>query len=63
MEKGAQKLEIHWDQPGKPRVELVETIHLNSGVDNFTVDNNQYAIDNRHGRVVLDKGRKEICPW
>jgi sugar lactone lactonase YvrE len=38
MEKGAQKLEIHWDQPGKPRVELVETIHLNSGADNFTVD-------------------------
>lgn len=38
MEKGAQKLEIHWDQPGKPRVELVDTIHLNSGADNFTVD-------------------------
>ncbi len=38
MDKGAQKLEIHWDQPGRPRVELVETIHLNSGADNFTVD-------------------------
>ena len=38
MEKGAQKLEIHWDQPGDPRVELVGTIHLNSGADNFTVD-------------------------
>jgi arylesterase/paraoxonase len=38
MNKGAEKLEIHWDQPGEPRVELVETIHLNSGADNFTVD-------------------------
>jgi sugar lactone lactonase YvrE len=38
MDKGAQKLEIHRDQPRHPRVELVETIHLNSGADNFTVD-------------------------
>jgi sugar lactone lactonase YvrE len=39
MNKGVEKLEIHWGQPGKPRVELVETIHLDTaGADNFTVD-------------------------
>jgi arylesterase/paraoxonase len=39
MNKGVEKLEIHWDQPGDPRVELVKTIHLNTaGADNFTVD-------------------------
>jgi hypothetical protein len=39
MNKGVEKLEVHWDQPGGPRVELVETIHLDTaGADNFTVD-------------------------
>jgi sugar lactone lactonase YvrE len=39
MNKGVEKLEVHWDQSGSPRVELVETIQIDTaGADNFTVD-------------------------